>query len=130
MELDTFLIFIVVIYTCVLILRCAASQLPRRNDAIQEIQPINQINEIRRIIRKSINVIILTNDNQMEIGNEDDSDIENQIGKCSICHGILDHLVVKTECNHRYHKACLLNWIGSGQRRSLKCPLCVQSLSL
>lgn len=139
MESDSVLILILVIYISCLLFKCVVSQIRqdiRREEGNDERQNIVQIlnnrgRELRRIVRENINVVILTNDNNyMNITEQDDSDIENQLDKCSICHNILDEHVIKTECNHRYHKGCLLSWISSGQRRSLKCPVCVQSLSL
>lgn len=73
-------------------------------------------------------IIILTNrDNEIVVAN----DIEVQqplIEECPICHDILEINVIKTECNHVYHKSCLISWINTGQIQSLKCPLCLQSL--
>ena len=61
---------------------------------------------------------------------EEKKEKESDIVTCSICHDIMESNTVKTECGHKYHKSCLISWIGSGQRRRLKCPICIQSLSL
>lgn len=88
--------------------------------------------EYRRI-ESNVHIIILTNDNnnELEISEENEDDIENQIPKCPICQDVLNINIVKTECGHKYHKSCLITWISSlNQRQHLKCPVCVQSLSL
>ena len=66
-------------------------------------------------------VILLT---EVE-GKEDLEDL------CSICYvTFADKKTIKTECGHIYHKECLLQWLGSNQNQSRKCPLCLNSLSL
>lgn len=127
---------ILFIYIFVLLARCfiyyyicpqTIQEINNNNELqLQEAQPLSH----RRRYR-GINVVILTEhqNNQMVIG-DDTRDIENQLDKCSICHDLLDKHIIKTECNHKYHKYCLLNWIGAMRNQSLKCPLCMQSLSL
>lgn len=78
----------------------------------------------------NIHIIILTNiNNELNIMNEED-DVENQLSKCPICQDVLENNSIITECNHMYHKSCLISWISSNQRQRLKCPVCIQSLSL
>lgn len=129
---DYILIIILIIYISILLFRCFVQYALRNendnNPEIVERIPERQ-QELQGILRRNINVIILTNDNDMDIMYEED-DIENKILKCPICQDILNDHIIKTECNHRYHKPCLLSWIGSGQRQCLKCPMCLQSLSL
>lgn len=52
---------------------------------------------------------------------------------CCIC---LDNLidleshqrVIKTTCDHYYHRICIKNWITSRNDLSLNCPLCLAHL--
>lgn len=38
--------------------------------------------------------------------------------ECSICLNILNRSILKTECNHFFHKECLTKW------KNKTCPLC------
>ena len=81
--------------------------------------------DIRQVEReqqqRDEHIILLT---EVE-GKEDLEDV------CSICYEtFLDKKTIKTECGHIYHKECLLQWLGSNQNQSRKCPLCLNSLSL
>lgn len=40
--------------------------------------------------------------------------------ECCICNEKNDNLIVKLDCNHYFHKSCLINWI----KKSNSCPLC------
>lgn len=80
-----------------------------------------------------VRLIVLTNnDSNMSISNALDleSQVDEELPQCPICHDILEKNVIKTECSHTFHKECLLSWIGSNQQLHLKCPICVQSLTL
>jgi hypothetical protein len=93
---------------------------------------IRNFNEDRELLfnDNNIHIIILTNiNNELNIMNEED-DVENQLSKCPICQDVLENNSIITECNHMYHKSCLISWISSNQRQRLKCPVCIQSLSL
>ena len=79
------------------------------------------------IPNRRIHIVVLTNEDfNMTIEDENEEDIP----QCSICHDTMTTNVIKTECGHKYHKSCLISWLGANQRRSLKCPICVRSLSL
>lgn len=72
------------------------------------------------------NIIILTN-----IDNQISNDLEQiLLNECPICYEIMDTNIIKTTCNHIYHNHCLITWINSDQQQNLKCPLCLQNLTL
>jgi len=50
----------------------------------------------------------------------------NNFEMCSICHidFEIDDNLIKTRCNHFYHKACITQWFN----RSTKCPNCWSSV--
>ena len=59
----------------------------------------------------------------------------NENDDCCICLVRLSELdleiadkIIKTDCNHYYHKSCLINWINSDNELRLNCPLCLGEL--
>jgi len=36
--------------------------------------------------------------------------------------------IIKTHCNHYYHKMCLMEWINSDNINCFECPLCLTTL--
>ena len=42
----------------------------------------------------------------------DIQDIDDNIDICSICLNTLNHNLVKTKCNHIFHKECINNWLN------------------
>jgi len=50
--------------------------------------------------------------------------------KCSIC--LEENITIITACNHKFHKACLINWIKHENNTSeifnATCPICRQKL--
>ena len=51
---------------------------------------------------------------------------------CTICLDSLsspenNDIVVRTRCNHYFHKECLKDWIHTDNDLNLNCPLCVKT---
>lgn len=63
------------------------------------------------------NIIILTNE-------------KNNKENCPICYDKMDSGIIKTECDHIFHKQCIITWLSSEQKQRFKCPICIQNLSL
>lgn len=58
---------------------------------------------------------------------------ENDNKNCVICLSELNDIesqseVIKTKCNHYYHKQCIKDWIDSDNELHLNCPLCLNNL--
>lgn len=85
--------------------------------------------QYRNFIPSNRHVILLTNINSSMVI-ADDIEEQRLIDECSICHDVLETNVIKTECEHIFHKSCVISWINSGQNQSLKCPICRTRLSL
>ena len=43
---------------------------------------------------------------------------------CGICLEAIDKNLYVTDCNHIYHRKCLVNWNKSGEKNAKKCPSC------
>ena len=48
--------------------------------------------------------------------------------QCSICVEDMDSNIVTTQCGHKFHRWCLIEWQNSGQPQSNTCPICRQPL--
>ena len=46
--------------------------------------------------------------------------------ECSICYELLNNEIIKTNCNHTFHKECLNKWLKIRQT----CPYCNQKLRI
>lgn len=126
---NTFFWICIILYISIMALRVLFMRFCTTNRTRVIFRNDENGNEIQ--VDRNIHIIILTNHENSDM---DIVDIENQdeelIDKCPICYDLLNNNIIKTECNHKFHKPCLLTWIGSGQRNCLKCPICIQNLSL
>ena len=59
-------------------------------------------------------------------------DNEKDQFKCSICFDtlIFGKVILKTECNHIFHKSCLDNWINSKINLDTQCPICRKKINV
>ena len=57
------------------------------------------------------------------------TNVENSEDDCPICCEKLLENIIKTECNHIFHKECLMHWINSSQTQRYNCPICVSNLT-
>ena len=61
-------------------------------------------------------------------------DNEKDQFECPICFDtlIFGKVILKTECNHIFHKSCLDNWIISNSKINLDttCPICRQKINV
>lgn len=99
--------------------------------------PNNNRHRNRNNVEDVINLIQIREMRERVINYEiiDELDIENQNDDCCICLSKLSEVdleildkIVKLDCNHYYHKFCLLGWIESDNPLHLNCPLCLNDL--
>lgn len=81
-------------------------------------------NRIRPIIEDEIEIITI-NPNIEIINKINNKDIIN--GDCNICLEE-DNNIIKLDCNHNYHKECIIKWINQEMNRSKSCPICRQNI--
>ena len=57
------------------------------------------------------------------------TNIEDTGDDCPICKEKMEENIIKTDCNHIFHKDCIKSWISCNQSQRYKCPICMQNLS-
>jgi len=101
---------------------------------------IGNIKQIRTVItpeqyNKLVNILI---DKKGIISGQEKNSIEFKLKKekeiliaseCPICLEPLDSTFIKTECNHKFHKKCLDQWLVDNPKNQ-KCPMCRTPLKL
>lgn len=79
--------------------------------------------------RSEIQESIITSGKLNEyLDNNTSNSISNDYIDCCICLDKFDenHKSIVLECNHRFHKECILNWL----KKELNCPLCRKKFEL
>ena len=112
------------------------------NSTTEYISPsrINDTNDLLMIIFINLAFLILTfyalhrynlrikalEDNKFEKYFIKNSEIELSNQTCSICLDYLNNNSAGLECNHYYHKDCIISWL----KEKAECPNCRNNLSV
>lgn len=92
----------------------------RRDNATARAQPDSARTGQKSAEKRLIDILDLFDDEK----SEDEEDVE-----CSICTMNHEHgTMLKLDCGHEFHKACLLQWYRTGRSNGKKCPLCRQDM--